>query len=522
MSDGPVASNIVISTVASPAAPAAGMTTRVVRGSLWTLGGQGAVMLALLISTPFVIRLLGAEAYGVLALINVLVSYLAFADMGMGNASTRFGAEAHGRGNDSGEVAVVWTSLLIALVPAALAALTLGVLAESIIAQALRIPSHLHDQATLGLRMAAVAFVARTAAGVLNTPQLIRLRMDLSAFVNAGTLVAQNILIPIALWLGGNLVTAVIIVAAFTVVCALSHMTVSLRLQPHLSRPRIDSTLIKPLARFGGGLVISAMAAMVLLNVEKLLLARFASVVALAHYSIAFSLASLLAVTPAAISQSLLPAFSRMQSSPERERLRQLYARALRGNLLWIAPAALLLCAGAKPFLAMWAGAEYGQQSTLPFYILVGGVCCNVMATVPYTFLMASGRSGLIARIHLSELLPYIGGAFMLTYSFGAVGAAMAYSLRLIVDTLVYFFVAQRLGFSLSPVPSNRLGYTAAVAVLLIPLLLIPGEAMSSLTVRAGVTAFSLLAYGCLTWKKVLTDEERAWVNRLAPSFLHA
>lgn len=503
--------------MAPPAAPMAGMTTRVARGSLWTLGGQGVVMLALLVSTPFVIRLLGPEAYGVLALVNVLISYLLFADMGMGNASTRFAAAAHAHHDDEGEVAVVWTSLLIASVPATLAALTFIFLAEPVVVRLLRIPAHLHNEAILALRVTAVAFVARTAASVLNTPQLVRLRMDLSAYINSGALALQNLLIPVALMLRGNLVTVVSVIAAFAIAAALSHLVVSRRLQPLLFQPRIDSSLVKPLMRFGGGLVISTLAAMVLLNAEKVLLARFASVVALAHYSIAFSVASLLAIVPAAISQSLLPAFSRMQSSQERERLQQLYARALRGNLLWIAPAALLLCAVAKPLFTLWAGPEYSQQSTLPFYILVCGIFFNVLATVPYTLLIAYGRSDLIARVHLLELLPYITCAFILTYSFGAAGAAIAYSARLIVDAMLFFFAAKHLKFSLSLVPSNRLSYAAAVAALWAPVLLSFSGAASSPMALVGVTILSSLVYGWLTWKKVLTDEERAWVNSLMP-----
>jgi O-antigen/teichoic acid export membrane protein len=187
----------------------------------------------------------------------------------------------------------------------------------------------------------------------------------------------------------------------------------------------------------------------------------------------------------------------------------------LRGNLFWVAPAALLLCVAAKPFLALWAGPEYSRQSALPFYILVCGILFNVMAIVPYTLLIASGRSDLVARIHMSELLPYVVVAFLSTYFFGAIGAALAYSLRLITDALLFFWFAKRSGFPLSPLPANRSSYTAAVAVLLLPVLLSLVEVIDSLPVLAGVTILSLLVYCFLTWKKVLTDEERAWVNSM-------
>src|SRR4030095_2112419 len=101
MSDSPLAADIALATeVAAPSLSNSEMATRVVRGTIWTLGGQGVMLLCTLVATPFVIRLLGSESYGVLALVNVLIGYLAFADMGMGLAATRFGAEAHSRSDD--------------------------------------------------------------------------------------------------------------------------------------------------------------------------------------------------------------------------------------------------------------------------------------------------------------------------------------------------------------------------------------------------------------------------------------
>src|ERR1700754_1954573 len=133
----------VPASLAPPPVSSAGMMTKVVRGSLWTLSGQGVTILAALVATPFVIRLLGTESYGVLSLINVLIGYLSFSDMGMGTASTRFGGEAFARDDAPGEAAVIWTSLVIALVPALLIAGTLILTAAPIVQYALKLPEHL-------------------------------------------------------------------------------------------------------------------------------------------------------------------------------------------------------------------------------------------------------------------------------------------------------------------------------------------------------------------------------------------
>src|SRR5207248_664614 len=103
----------------------AGMTARVLRGTSFGTAGQFTVLASSFLATPFVVRMLGAERYGVLGLVSLLVGYFLYADLGMGAASTRFGAEALGQQNRRKEVAVVWTSLLVASVPALLGAATL-------------------------------------------------------------------------------------------------------------------------------------------------------------------------------------------------------------------------------------------------------------------------------------------------------------------------------------------------------------------------------------------------------------
>src|SRR5262245_51142191 len=93
------------------------MTGQIVNGGLWTLIGLVVTVVASMIATPFTIRLFGSEAYGVWAILQVAISYMSVADLGMGMASTRFGSEAFARRDEKGEIAIVWTSLLICAGP---------------------------------------------------------------------------------------------------------------------------------------------------------------------------------------------------------------------------------------------------------------------------------------------------------------------------------------------------------------------------------------------------------------------
>src|SRR2546426_11408042 len=103
----------------------AGLTAKVFRGSTYGTLGQLAVLASAFVATPFLVRMLGAERYGVLALVSLVVGYFLYTDLGMGSASTRFAADAIGQQDRRKEVAVVWTSLLLASLPSIAGVITL-------------------------------------------------------------------------------------------------------------------------------------------------------------------------------------------------------------------------------------------------------------------------------------------------------------------------------------------------------------------------------------------------------------
>lgn len=516
MSEGELLPPAAPAPAASPR-PSGGITSRVVRGSIWNLGGQGVTLLATLVATPFVIRLLGVEGYGLLALINALIGYIAFADMGMGWASTRFASEAHARGDDQGEATVIWTSLLVAAGPALLVASILTLGARPLVEHGLRLPQHLQGTAVFALRLAAVGFVARAVAGVLNTPEIVRLRMDLVTLINVGTLVGQTFLVPVVLFLGGGLTGAVAVIAGSALLSACLHGLVGLRLQPHFARPRVNLALLKPLSRFGGAVVVTSFVTLLLGNADRVLVSRFASVQALAYYSVALNLASMLTQAPMAMVQSLLPAFSQLQANPEHKELHELYQRALGGTLLWVAPAAVLICVVARPFFTVWAGPEFGRESTLPLYVLAVGLIFEAMSYVPFYLLIALGRADLVARCHGAMLVPYLILSTVAILWAGAMGAAVVWSLRAVTSAVAFAVMVRRIsGFGFSPWPKSRRGYLGALAVVLLPVLLV-SLVTQSLTARLGVTLVALIAHAGLIFGRVLTDEERKSLLRMLP-----
>lgn len=495
----------------------AGMTTRVVKGTLWTLAGQIAPLAFSLVTTPFVIRLLGVESYGVFILVGLIPTYLGFADFGMGTASKKFASEAYAQGSLEQEARIVRTSALIAL----LTSFPLGVavfIFSGQIVTLFNVPADSQAEASLALKLASVTFVLNFLCAIFNTPQLTRFRMDLNTAINAGFKILGLIATPIVLYLGGGIVEAVFILLIVSVLTLAGHLFISRRLLSELFRPGIERTAIRPLLKFGVALVIATLAGTLLGNVEKGILSGLVSVTALAHYSVAFSLASMMTMFSTAMTQSLIPAFSQLSAIKDDGRLSNLYSLAIRMNTVWLIPALVFLAVIAKPFFTIWAGEEFGRESVLPFYLLLVGLGFNIIAYVPSVTMIAAGRTDVLAKLYWLELAPYILLVWLLTARFGINGAAIAWSLRAVVDVVIQLWLAGRFA-GVTYLGGGFGSLAAAAAIMLVPL----SATLYFQELNAIVAVVSVIfaaAYALLIWKWELRKEETDWLRNRFRSYL--
>jgi O-antigen/teichoic acid export membrane protein len=492
----------------------AGMTTRVVKGSLWTLAGQVLPLFASLATAPIIIRMLGSQGYGVLILINLIPTYFSFSEMGMGIASTRFASEAYARGDLDEEARAIRTAGLIALVCASLVAIPIAIFAGPIIGQ-FNVPEELHQQAVTGLRICSGVFVTTIISGVVNTAQLTRLRMDLNAAINGISKVLSSVGTVLVLYFGGGIVGAAVWFLAIGLIGIAAHIAVSGRLLKQFLDVSIDRRLLKPLLKFGAGLAFSAVAAVLLANLEKLLVGRFISVESLAFYTVAFTLANMATMFSFAMLQSLVPAFSQLLAPEKRQQFDDLFARSLKLGIILLLPSLMVLFVIAKPFFTIWAGPDFGRESTGPFYVLLIGLLFNMLAYIPYGSIVAFGRTDLVAKTHWSELVPYSILAAVLINYFGIVGAAAAWSVRLVFDSLIFLWLSKS-------VVKVRIGFariiTAALLGMIVlapsPLIAVYNNYSPVLLVSAPV---SIALYGFVVWRYFVSESERGWLIQKIP-----
>ncbi len=499
--------------------PTHGMTVKVFKGSFWVLTGQVLPLIATFIATPFVIRYLGSESYGVLILVGLVSGYFSYADFGMSLASTKFGSHAYAEHSREKEGLYVRTAAYIAFLSSLVIALPMFFFSGWIVGDLLKVPVHLYSQASVALKITSAAFLLSVISGVVNTPQLSRMRMDLNVLINAGSKILMILITPVVLYFGGGIVEATIVAFGAALAILLGNIFVSGRLLPELYKPTISNAFIKPLMKFGGNVVLYGIGLLITNNLEKLLLPRLVSVQSLAYYSIAFTFANMTTMFSMAMVQTLIPAFSQLLAPDKKIQLNTLFSRSVRISLIGLVPSIMVLLVIAKPFFTIWAGKEFGIESVYPFYILLVGVFFGILVYIPNCVLLSSGRPDIFARFYLIEIIPYAALAFFLVSRFGILGAATAWSIREIVNALIFIWLAKKY----TGVSFNLRGYLDGFIfgfLVFIPVVLFALFYNNFSLWLILMLPISLVAYSLITWVRLTNLEEKVWIRSKINRFL--
>ena len=165
------------------------------RNAVINLFGQGLPLAIGVVTAPAVIRGLGADRYGVLAMALVVLGYFGLFDLGLGRAATRFVAAALGSGSDDRVPSIAWTAVTAQACVGLLGTATLIAIVPWLVDSVLNIPLHLRQEARSSFYVLALSIpcvlVSGSFRGVLEAAQ----RFDL---VNAAAapLSTANFLLP--------------------------------------------------------------------------------------------------------------------------------------------------------------------------------------------------------------------------------------------------------------------------------------------------------------------------------------
>lgn len=422
-----------------PSAKAADLTSgrRLAKSAMWNLLGMGAPLLVALFAIPLLIDGFGKERFGLLAIIWMGVGYFSLFDFGLGRALTKLVAERLGSG-DLGDLGrLIWTGLIMLLALGFLGGVVVWLLSDAIVSSVLNVEPGLRAEAITSFRILALGLpvVVLTSAliGILEAYQrfglIAAIRAPLGILTFAGPLLTLQFT-PSLTWATIALLGSRLLALAFYYCGAASSSKVLL----HPTAGQLAD--VRPLLTFGGWLTVTNIVGPLMSYLDRFIIGAILSLRAVAFYVPVYEALSRIQILPQSLMGVVFPAFSTAAASSPRK-IQTLYANSCRFSgfsMLPIASAAFLL---APEILKAWLGSEFASESINVLKLLAIGCLANALARPAFTVLQGTGRPDLVAITYLAELIPYLLLLWFATAKYGITGTAFAWTLRVMVDTMI-------------------------------------------------------------------------------------
>lgn len=414
------------------------------RNAVWNVVGSLSSVAVGLVTLPVLLHALGAARLGIFTLALGLIGLSGLLDLGLSRSLTQGVSSAQGRGRPSESVsALVWHVLRLLAGFGLLWLALVWLVVPFVVDRLFSLRGELAAETIFGLRAVALsipfALVATGAMGSLEGLQRFR---QVSTWRSAMSVVQFGLPTIVALW-RPDVGWVIAALAASRVLSAGVWTIVLHRALPARRGQRSQPEDLNHLLRFGGWLSVSNLIGPLMANVDRLYLASLLPPASVAAYTVSYDSLFRITTIPFAATGAMFPALAEAHSHPERSV--QMIRFAVAALVALTLPPLLLAMIFAKPLLTLWLGTGFAHATLPVFQILIVGVFMSCTAHVPYALLHAHGRSDLTAKIHLIELPVFFGLLVWGVSIWGVVGAALATTLRVAMDTGAAYVFSFRL-----------------------------------------------------------------------------
>lgn len=201
----------------------------------------------------------------------------------------------------------------------------------------------------------------------------------------------------------------------------------------------------KQVFSLGRWLTVSNVLSQLMVLSDRFIISSLLGMAALTMYSIPFDIGIKFLLIPGALSITLFPIFSKDLVGMEKSKLKTVYLYSLKGVAIFMSIIAIISIIIYKPVASIWISSEFADKTFIVFVLIIVGVIFNGSAQIPLNILQAKGEYKLTAVIHLIEFVSYYFILWILLKNFNIIGAAMAFSIRVIFDFLFLYLFAKKI-----------------------------------------------------------------------------
>lgn len=412
--------------------------------------GQGWTALMQFAFVPLYVSYLGVEAFGLIGVFTLLQAWMVLLDLGMtptlNREMARFTAGSHSARSISDLLRTLeWICVAMATGIVLVIWAVSGWLASDWLKPGALPLSSVADAIALMGIVIALRFVEGIYRGAL-------MGLQRQVFFNAFNAVIATLraggAVAVLIWVSPT-------IEAFFIwqACASLFAVAGLAVATHRTLPAIDSAArfsrqaLLDVRHFAGGMIATTLLALLLTQIDKVLLSRLISLEAFGYYTLAATVASALTLLATPVTQAVYPRLTELVTRADGEGLAALYHRSAQTVTVLCAPPALIMILLPEVLLRTWTGDAALSASTAPLLALLAlGTFLNGLMYIPYMLQLAHGWSGFAVRVNLVAVTLLVPAILWATPRYGATGAAWAWvALNIGYMTIGMHFMYRRL-----------------------------------------------------------------------------
>ncbi len=399
--------------------------------------------------TPYVVRNLGATAYGVWILAVSTVAYLNLLDLGLRSAIIRFVSKAETQGKiDEAQAAIgaaLWFRLLISAGVA-----VLSILLALSFPHLFKVPRDLQHAAQITVLLCAMGVAITLVTGVFGAVLAAVNRFDVLSTVTIVQTLARAVGVLVILHMGRGLISlaywefSIVLFAGVVTWVAAYKVFPACRIR--LQRPDIKT--LKSIWSYSFTTFIIVIAVQVVFNTDNLVVGAFLSVGTVAFYSIGGSLVAYSRQLVSSLATTFTPLASSLEASGRTGDLQKLLIKGTQATLGVALPVSLALLFRGKTFIGLWMGSQYSHVSGTVLQILMVSQFFGVANTTAGQIAFGVGKHKSMANWAIIEAALNLGLSILLVKTVGLYGVAWGTSIATTVIHLIFWphFVNKELG----------------------------------------------------------------------------
>ncbi|MBI1920071.1 MAG: oligosaccharide flippase family protein [Geobacter sp.] len=390
---------------------------------------------------PFYLRLLGAEAYGLVGFFTALQATLNMLDLGLSTATCREVAARMALPASEREIGpLVRTIESIYWGVGLLLGVVIAVSSSFWATHWFNCKELSHETAALATAVFGMTLVLRWPVA-LYRGVLRGLERHLSynlVLVIAATVRAIGAIF--VLFFVSRTVVAFLVWQLITTFIEISLMTLfawrGLMAAGVAEERRFDFSELRKIWRFVAGVSAVTVLGIALIQSDRLVISKLLPLEQLGYYTVAVTLASAMGRITGPIITAVFPRLTSMYSAQDKGELASIYFRATTAIVYAVVPVATVLAFFAGDFLLLWTKSQaVVDHAAQPLSLLVLGYMFNTMAHLASTIQFAAGRIRFLLLFNLSALLIYASSLCLVVPNWGIAGAA---ALWLVLNIIIY------------------------------------------------------------------------------------